>query len=155
MITFEDFHVGVTDTFGDYLVTEKEIIEFAEKYDPQPFHTDPEFAAKSYYGKLIASGWMTGAITMRLLCDQILTDSSSMGSPGIDKLRWHRPVFAGDRLKATVIVIEARESKSKPGIGIVTYDVQTLNQNDEVVMSINTTGMFLTRAAVKEQQSTT
>ena len=153
MKVIEDFQVGKTDVFGDYLITEEEIIEFATKYDPQPFHIDPDFAAKSFHGQLIASGWMTGAITMRLICDHQLTDSTSIGSPGIDKLRWIRPVYAGDRLKASVKVLETRESRSKPGMGIVNYEVITLNHKDEVVMSITTTGMFLTRAAYEAQES--
>ena len=147
MRVFEDFTVGASETFGDYLITEQEIIEFATKYDPQPFHTDPEFAKKSFHGQLIASGWMTGAVTMRLICDHVLTNSSSIGSPGIDNLRWLKPVYVDDRLKATVTVIAARESKSKPGVGIINYEVATLNHNDEIVMTIKTTGMFLTRAA--------
>lgn len=152
MKTFEDFTVGSTDTFGDYLVTEAEIIEFAKKYDPQPFHTDPEFAEKSFFGQLIASGWMTGAITMRLICDHILTQSSSAGSPGIDNLRWLRPVYVGDRLKASVTVLATRKSKSRPDMGIVNYEILTLNHNNEVVMSITTSGMFLTHEAVKAAQ---
>jgi len=152
MKIFEDFIVGSTDSFGDYLITEEEIIEFATKYDPQPFHTDPEFAKKSFYGRLIASGWMTCSVMMRLLCDHFLTDSSSVGSPGVEKLRWIRPVFAGDRLKASATVVEARESKSKPGIGIVNYKVDVFNQKDEMVMSLTSTGMFLTRAGVKAAQ---
>ncbi len=150
MRVFEDFVVGATETFGDYLITEQEIIEFATKYDPQPFHTDPEFAGKSFFGRLIASGWMTGAVTMRLICDHVLTNSSSIGSPGIDNLRWLKPVYANDRLKATVKVLAARESKSRPGVGIVNYKIDTLNHKDEMVMSIKTTGMFLTRTAVKD-----
>ena len=93
---------------------------------------------------------MTGAVTMRLICDHVLTNSSSIGSPGIDNLRWLKPVYANDRLKATVKVLAVRESKSKPGVGIVNYKIDTLNHKDEMVMSIKTTGMFLTRTAVKD-----
>jgi len=152
MKVFEDFSVGTTDEFGDYLITEKEIIEFAQKYDPQPFHTDPEFAKKSFHGELIASGWMTCAVMMRMLCDHLLTKSSSIGSPGVDKIRWLRPVYTGDSLKISAKILEARESKSKPGLGIVKYSVTVLNQNNKAVMSLTSTGMFLTRTAFAASQ---
>ncbi len=151
MVTFEDFHVGETSKFGDYLITEEEIIAFAEKYDPQPFHTDPEFAKNSFHGRLIASGWMTCAIMMRLLCDEILINSSSIGSPGVDNIRWLKPVYAGDRLSIVATILEARESKSKPGLGIVNYEVAVLNQDQKRVMTVKSTGMFLTKAAVAQQ----
>jgi len=151
MKVFEDFKVGPPEIFGDYLITEQEMIEFAQKYDPQPFHTDPEFAAKNFHGKLIASGWMTCSVMMRIFCDDFLTDSSSIGSPGVDKIRWVKPVYVGDRLKVAVECLEARESKSKPGVGIVSYSVEVLNQNDDVVMTLSSAGMFLTRAAVEQQ----
>ncbi|PCI47631.1 MAG: dehydratase [Alphaproteobacteria bacterium] len=152
MKAFEDFIVGAKKNFGDYLVTEAEIIEFARKYDPQPIHTDPEFAKKSFHGQLIASGWLTCSIMMRMLCDDFLTDSSSIGSPGVEKLRWIRPVFVGDRLKASATILTARLSKSKPGVGIMNYKVDVLNQKDEMVMTLTSTGMFLTRAAAKDAQ---
>jgi len=151
MRVFEDFTVGTKETFGHYLITEEEIIEFATKYDPQPFHIDPEFAKKSFYGQLIASGWMTGSVTMRMLCDKFLINSSSIGSPGVDKMRWIRPVFSGDILNVSITCLEARESKSKPGVGIVHYSIETRNQKDEIVMTLTSTGMFLTRAAVDKQ----
>lgn len=154
MKVYEDFTAEISETFGDYLVTEQEIIEFAKKYDPQPFHTDVDFANKSFHGKLIASGWMTCAIMMRMFCDDFLTDSSSIGSPGVDNLRWIMPVYVGDRLKVRVKILETRKSKSKPGIGIVNYAVNVLNQNDETVMTLSSAGMFLTRAAVEQQKAT-
>lgn len=151
MITYEYFHVGDKSEFGDYLVTEAEIIEFSTKYDPQPIHTDTAFAANSFHGQLIASGWLTAAIMMRLLCDHIMKDSSGIGSPGVDQLRWLRPVVAGDRLKATVEVTATRESKSKPGVGIVNYDIAVFNGKEQPVMTLSSTGMFLTKAAVANQ----
>jgi len=153
MKTFEDFYVGQTDSFGDYLVTEAEIIEFAKKYDPQPFHTDPEFAKNSFHGQVISSGWMTCSMMMRMLCDHFLSNSSSIGSPGVDQLRWIRPVYAGDRLTVSAEIEHVRESKSKPGIGIVNYKVDVLNQKDEIVLSVKSTGMFLTREAAKTQMA--
>jgi len=151
MKTFEDFQVGVTSKFGDYVITEEEIIAFAKKYDPQPFHTDPEFARKSFHGRLIASGWMTCAVMMRLLCDEILINSSSIGSPGVDNIRWLKPVYAGDRLSIAATILTARESKSKPGLGVVNYEVAVLNQDQEKVMTVKSTGMFLTKAALARQ----
>lgn len=151
MITFEHFKIGATDSFGDYLITEKEIIEFATKYDPQPFHTDPEFARRSFHGELIASGWMTCSVMMRMLCDNLLTNSSSIGSPGIEKLRWIRPVYVNDRLSVSVTALDVRLSKSKPGVGIVNYKVDVLNQKDDLVMTLTSTGMFLTLEAVRQQ----
>ncbi|MCF8473722.1 MAG: MaoC family dehydratase [Emcibacter sp.] len=153
MKTFEDFIIGEKVTFGNYLVTEQEIIEFAKKYDPQPFHTDPEFAQKSFFGQLIASGWMTCSIMMRLMCDHILTNSSSIGSPGVDKLRWAKPVYAGDRLKVSGEILAARLSKSNPTYGIVNYNINVLNQKDELVLSLVSTGMFLTRTALAKKNS--
>ncbi|WP_339861150.1 MaoC family dehydratase [Paremcibacter congregatus] len=152
MLTFEDFTTGQITEFGDYLVTEEEIIEFATKYDPQPFHTDPKFAAKSFHGKLIGSGWMTTAIMMRMLCDNALTNSSSIGSPGVDNLRWIKPVYAGDRLRVHCEILSARESKTRPGVGIVVQKVAVLNQNDEAVMTLQPTSMYLTRIAAAQQQ---
>ncbi|NOZ41989.1 MAG: MaoC family dehydratase [Alphaproteobacteria bacterium] len=153
MKVFEDFEVGATETFGDYRITEQEIIEFARKYDPQPIHTDPDFAKKSFHGGLIASGWLTCSVMMRLLCDHILTQSHSIGSPGVDNLRWLVPVKPGDRLRASIKVLKARELNSKPGVGVVNYHVTLLNQQDEAVMTLTSAGMFLTRDGVRRQQS--
>lgn len=131
---FEDYAVGEVFEFGDYLITEEEIIDFARRYDPQPFHIDPEAAARSVFGGLIASGWMTGAVIMRMMCDHFLA-ASSIGSPGVDQLRWLRPVRPGDRLRLRVTVVETRRSKSKPDRGSVTVRQETLNQNGDMVMS--------------------
>jgi len=149
MITFDDFEVGAITEFGDYLVTEEEIIEFAQKYDPQPFHLDPELAAKTPFGDLISSGWMTCSIFMRMLCDNVLNGSTSIGSPGVDELRWKRPVFAGDRLRVRSEVKEARQSRKRPEMGTTRNYVEVYNQKNEVVMSMTTNGMFLTREGLK------
>lgn len=140
---FEDFRVGETVEFGDYLVTEAEIIEFASKYDPQAFHIDAEAARRSIYGGLIASGWMTGSIMMRLMADYFVSPRASMGSPGVDELRWLLPVRPGDRLRIRISILSSRRSTSKPDRGIIVTFAEALNQNDEVVMSFKS--MMLTR----------
>ena len=132
---FEDYVPGEMHEFGSHTVSAEEIIEFAQRFDPQPFHTDPQAAAGSLYGGLIASGWMMGGIMMRMMVDYFLSPVSSMGSPGLDELRWIRPVRPGDTLRVRVAVIEARRSQSKPDRGILLVQQECLNQNDEVVMS--------------------
>jgi acyl dehydratase len=131
---FEDYVQGETFKFGDYLVTEDEIVEFARHYDPQAFHVDPTAAAQSSFGGLVASGWMTSAVLMRMMCDHFISTVSAMGSPGVDQLRWLRPVRPGDRLHARVTVVETRRSQSKPDRGAVTLRQEAINQVGEVVM---------------------
>lgn len=144
---FEDYVVGESLTYGDYLVTEKEIREFAGRYDPQPFHVDAEAAKQSIFGGLIASGWHTASISMRMLVDHFVSRRSGMGSPGIDELRWLQPVRPGDRLKVRSTVIESRRSKSKPDRGLVRVRHETINQRDEVVMTFSGMGLYRCRAA--------
>ncbi|GAB2975211.1 MaoC family dehydratase [Amycolatopsis acidiphila] len=132
---FEDYVPGSTQEFGSVKVTEAEIIEFATKYDPQPFHVDPTAAAQSHFGGLIASGWHTAGLMMRLLTENYLSPVSSLGSPGIDELRWRKPVRPGDELRIRVQVLEARPSKSKPDRGLVRSLIEVRNQDDEVVFS--------------------
>jgi acyl dehydratase len=144
---FEDYEVGESVEFGDYAVTEQEIVEFAKRYDPQPFHVDPAAGAKTIYGGLIASGWMTGSIMMRLLVDHFISPVASMGSPGIDEVRWHKPVRPGDRLRVRVTVHEKRRSESKPDRGVIRMSQEALNQNGEVVMSYRGMGMYRCRGA--------
>lgn len=140
---FEDFRPGEVLEFGDYLVTEEEIVEFAKRYDPQPFHVDHEAADRSIYGGLIASGWLTGSIVMRLLVDHFISPVSSMGSPGVDEIRWTKPVRPGDRLKLRVTVVETRRSQSKPDRGIVQVQQEMINQQGDTVMSLR--GMSLAK----------
>ena len=142
---FEDFRPGEVLEFGDYLVTEDEIVEFAKRYDPQPFHVDHEAAEKSIYGGLIASGWMTGSIVMRILVDPFISPESSMGSPGVDEIRWTKPVRPGDRLRVRVTVVEARRSQSKPDRGIIQLQQEAINQDGETVMSIRGMGLYRCR----------
>jgi acyl dehydratase len=143
---FEDYTPGETVEFGEEQVTEQEIVEFATRYDPQPFHIDPEAARESIYGGLIASGWMTGGILMRMLVDNFIPPAASMGSPGIDELRWHKPVRAGDRLRARVTVLETRRSESKPDRGVIRFLQEAINQNGETVMSVKGMGMYKCRS---------
>jgi len=148
---FEDYAPGAVYEFGSVIVTESEIIEFAERFDPQTFHIDPELAERSIYGGIIASGWHTGSIMMRLLVDNFLSTAASMGSPGVDELRWSKPVHPGDELSIRVSVVERRLSKSKPDRGIVKSRTEVLNQNRDVVMEMTSTNFFGCRAAGKQQ----
>ncbi|MBZ6078311.1 MaoC family dehydratase [Microvirga puerhi] len=133
-IAFEDFTPGSTRILGPITVTKEEIITFAREYDPQPFHIDEVAAKDTFVGTLIASGWHTCALNMKLLADEVLLDSTSMGSPGIDELKWARPVRPGDNLRSRMTVTGSRVSKSRPEIGFVNFQFDVLNQNDEAVM---------------------
>jgi acyl dehydratase len=144
---FEDYPVGAVFEFGSAVLTEAEIIEFALRFDAQSFHVDPTSAQRSVYGGLIASGWHTGSIMMRLLVEHFISTVASMGSPGIDALRWPRPVRAGDELRLRVTILESRLSNSKPDRGIVKYLVEVLNQLNEVVMEARTLSFIGCRAA--------
>ncbi|MBL8347199.1 MAG: MaoC family dehydratase [Rubrivivax sp.] len=144
---FEDYAEGEAFEFGDHLVTEQEIIEFAQRYDPQPFHLDHAAAAATHFGGLVGSGWMSCAIMMRLLCDHFISRVSSMGSPGVDQVRWLRPVRPGDRLRARVRVAKARASETRPDRGIVSAQHELLNQRDEVVMTMSGNGFYRRRPA--------
>ena len=130
---FEDHVPGSVDAFGSVLVEEQEMLDFAKRYDPQVFHTDPEAAKKTSFGGLVASGWHTVALAMRLIVDHRFSRTANLGSPGVDELRWLKPVRPGDILSVRLTVMEARPSRSKPDRGIVTALVEVLNQNKEVV----------------------
>ena len=143
---YEDYELGGIYELGSVTVTQAEIIEFAERYDPQPFHTDPKLAEHSIYGGVIASGWHTGSMMMRLLVDYFHSSASSMGSPGADKMRWPVPVHGGDELSVRVTVLEKRRSKSKPDRGIMKTLAQLLNQNGELVMEMQATNFVRVRA---------
>ncbi len=120
-LRFEDFTVGRKFTFGDHVISEKEIIDFAKEYDPQPMHTDPVAAKNDIMGGLIASGWHLCALAMRLIKDGLFDDKTSLGSPGVDEVQWRRPVRPNDHLSMQAEVLEARRSKSKPDRGIVRF----------------------------------
>jgi acyl dehydratase len=136
MTYYEDLTTGQRDTVGSYEVTESEIIEFAEQYDPQPMHTDPETAEESMFGGLVASGWHTTSMCMRLLVENYLADSAAMGSPGADELRWHEPVCPGDELTVETEVLEKRPSESRPDRGLVRVEVGVRNDEGTLVMSM-------------------
>lgn len=142
---FEDFPVGMVMTHQGPTLSEEAIIDFASRYDPQSFHVDKAAAEQSIYGGLIASGWHTMVTTMRMMCDCYLLDSVSLGSPGVDEVRWRQPVRPGDTLKLELEVTDARRSRSKPDRGVVHYGAQVFNQHAQVVMTFKGMGMFKTR----------
>jgi acyl dehydratase len=144
---WEDFQVGEVEQIGTRKVARDEVIAFAREYDPQPFHVDEGAAAKSMYGGLIASGWHTCAMVMRMMCDAYLLDSASVGSPGIDNLKWLKPVRPGDTIRAQRTTLESRASKSRPDVGIVKNRWEVFNQEGEMVMSMEGYGMFRRRDA--------
>ena len=146
-IYFEDIAVGDKTVSDSKTVTKDEILEFARKYDPQSFHIDEEAAKDSIYGGIIASGWHTASILMRLLIDSVTNNRAGLGSPGCDDLRWVRPVRHGDTLHFESTVFETRKSESRPDMGIVRSDIKLFNQNDEVVLSMKSIGMVKTRPA--------
>ena len=142
---WEDFAVGTVREFGGMKLEKADIIRFAKDWDPQPFHVDEEAAKRSPYGGLIASGWQTCAAAMRMCCDAYLLDAASVGSPGVESVRWVKPVRPGDTLKVRLEVLEARPLKSKPGVGLVKNRWQLFNQDGEEVMQMEGYGMFLQR----------
>jgi acyl dehydratase len=143
---FEDIEVGeVYELDGRYEVTEAEIKEFAEKYDPQPFHLDDEAARDSIFGSLAASGWHTASMCMRLLVDEFLEPETSMGARGVDELRWIQPVYPGDTLRIEVTALEKRKSESNSEIGHVRMKLTGYNQHDDAVISWEALGMHRRR----------
>ena len=128
-------------------MTAEEIVEFAGEFDPQPMHLDEAAGKASILGGLSASGWHTCAIYMRLLCDAFLVDSTSQGAPGIDRIKWRKPVLAGDRLTGRATVLSRRESRSRPSIGLVAFRSELFNQRGEAVFELENTVMFLKREA--------
>lgn len=145
---FEDFSVGMTVEIPGPVLTRESIMEFARRYDPQPFHVDEEAAKQSAYGGLIASGWHTVSLAMRMICDAYLLDAASLGSPGVNQVRWLKPVRPGDAIRLRMTVLEAKPSASKPDRGTVLHRWEILNQKDEVVMNMEGYGMFRRRSPV-------
>lgn len=139
---FEDFHAGQEIALGSKQVGEDEIIAFASQFDPQSFHLDHQAARDSIFGALAASGWHTCSMMMRLVVDGVLSSSSSLGSPGIDKVRWLQPVYAGDTISVKYVTREVRASNSKPDRGVVWSTWEARNQNGELVCTVDGMGMF-------------
>ena len=136
MIYFEDLVVGAEREFGTYDVTREEVLEFASKYDPQPFHLSDEAAAKTHFGRLAASGWHTAAMTMAVIARRVMAEQQAgLGSPGIDELRWKKPVYPGDTLHVFGKILEKKPSRSRPEIGSFRAQNTVKNQNGEVVMT--------------------
>ena len=144
---FEDYTPGAVFEYGAIPVTEAEIVEFARRFDPQYIHVDRKRAADGPFAGLIASGWHTAAMMMRLIVDNFLPKSASLGSPGIDELRWLRPVRPGDVLSVRLSILEATRSRSKPDRGIVRTLCEVLNQKREVVMSLKAMNIIACRSA--------
>jgi acyl dehydratase len=147
-VFYDDLSIGDTDTFGSYVVTKEEVLDFAEKYDPQPFHLNEKIAKKSIFRGLCASGWHTCAMTMRMMVDHLMKQGlASMGSPGIDELKWRKPVFPGDTLTVTTTITEMRLSEQRPNIGLIKSNYIVTNQNNETVMTMIGNYMVATRPA--------
>lgn len=142
---FEDYVAGNVHEFGRITVEEHDIVEFARRYDPQPFHVDPDAAQHTLFGGVIASGWHTAGLMMRLIVDHYLSHVASLASPGVDELRWAQPVRPGDTLSVRATVLEARRSRSKPDRGIIHTLFEVLNQRGEVVMSVKAMNMLKAR----------
>ncbi len=143
---YEDIEVGVTQKFGNYQVTREEVIEYASKYDPQPFHLDDDAAAATHFGRLSASGWHTASMTMRMMVDNLKAHKqASLGSPGLQNLQWKTPVYPGDILRCESETLTKRRSEKRPEMGIMTANVRTYNQDDVMVMSMETTGLIAVR----------
>lgn len=144
---FEDYHPGAVHELGTLQVDADEVLEFARRYDPQPIHTDPALAARGPFGGIIASGWHTGSLMMRLYALNYLSSASSLASPGMDELRWLRPVRPGDTLSVRVTVQDARASTSKPDRGVVHSLIEVFNQHGEPVMTMRAVNMIARRPA--------
>lgn len=136
MIYFEDLEVGAETDFGTYEVTREEVLEFARKYDPQPFHLSDEGAARTHFGRLAASGWHTCAMTMAVIARYVVGhEQAGLGSPGIDELRWKRPVYPGDTLHVRGRILEKTPSRSRPEMGSFRTETTVTNQQDDAVMT--------------------
>ena len=142
---WEDFTPGLVIPLGRRLVTREEVLEFAGRFDPQPFHLDDAAAEASLFGRLAASGWHTCSMMMRLMCDSYLNDSAGLGSPGVDNLRWLKPVYPGDTLSGEMEVLESRPMNSKPHVGLVLSGWRAFNQDGVPVLTMQGWGMFARR----------
>jgi acyl dehydratase len=143
---FEDIEVGRTSSFGSYHVTREEVIAYAQKFDPQPFHLSDEAAAQTHFGRLSASGWHTCGMAMAMVVANLKTQrQAGLGSPGVDELRWLKPVYPGDTLRCETEVIEKRASRSRPEMGSYRSRMRVFNQDDVAVLSFTSIGLIATR----------
>jgi acyl dehydratase len=144
MIWFEDLEIGRETEFGSYAVTREEVLDFARKYDPQPFHLSDEAAAKTHFGRLAASGWHTCAMVMAVIARHVVEEEQAgLGSPGIDELRWLKPVYPGDTLHVRGRILDTRPSRSRPDIG--SFRTQTIVTNQEGVPVLTFISIVLMR----------
>lgn len=144
---FEDIEVGHKASFGRYPVTREDVMAFAAKFDPQPFHLSDEAAAATHFGRLSASGWHTAAMTMAMIVENMKHDrQAGLGSPGIDELKWVKPVYPGDTLRCETEVLEKRRSASRPEMGIFKSRMTVFNQDDVIVMTFVSNGLVETRS---------
>jgi acyl dehydratase len=143
---FEDIEIGRRESFGSYEVTREEIVEFASRYDPQAFHLSDEAAGETHFGRLSASGWHTCAMTMAMVVANMkANEHAGLGSPGIDELRWRKPVYSGDTLRCETEVLDKTRSRSRPEMGSFRKAMTVLNQRDEVVMTYTSIGLIRVR----------
>ena len=148
MIYFEDLQIGAESYFGSYEVTREEVLEFARKYDPQPFHLSDEEAAKTHFGRIAASGWHTCAMTMGVIARSVVDDEQAgLGSPGIDELRWRKPVYPGDTLHVRGKIVDKTPSRSKPDIGSFRSEMTVTNQDEIPVMTFTSIVLIRRRPA--------
>ena len=148
MLYWEDLEVGTATTFGTYDVTREEVLEFARKYDPQPFHLSDDAAAKTHFGRIAASGWHTAAMTMRVIVDALSKQpQAGLGSPGVDDLRWLRPVYPGDTLTMRGVIVDKTPSRSKPEIGTIRTQTTVTNQDGVDVMRFTSIVLMQRRPA--------
>ncbi|WP_174284773.1 MaoC family dehydratase [Sphingomonas bacterium] len=144
---FEDLEIGRKASFGGYAVTRDEVVAFAAKFDPQPFHLSDEAAAATHFGRLSASGWHTAAMTMAMVVENMKADrQAGLGSPGIDELKWLTPVYPGDTLRCETEIVEKRRSASRPEMGIFKSRMTVYNQHDVKVMTFVSNGLISTRS---------
>jgi len=147
VLFWEDFRPGDSADLGEHTFVESEIVAFARQFDPQPFHMDPEAARDSIYCGLIASGWHTCAVAMRLMVEAYIGRAASAGSPGVENIRWSAPVRPGDTIRYRRLILEARPSERRPGIGLVRSRTEAVNQRGETVMTMEGWGLFKRRPA--------
>jgi acyl dehydratase len=146
MLYFEDIEIGKHIAYGEYSVAREEVIEFATKYDPQPFHLSDEEAAKTFFGKLSASGWHTCAMVMAMMVENMKSNKQAgLGSPGVDEIRWLKPVYPGDTLRCESETIEKTPSRSRPDMGSMKALITVFNQHDEPVLTMKSIGLIRRR----------